>query len=250
MSSDEREKLIQRAQREFGVGREDAKKRLIKAGKLTSSGALPSSSSRSSSDSSTLNAVKTECARVVGKSEHFKEGFKSALIAAMTNIMRNNQDQLFFETANLVTNTPPGSVIPKDQLINNLTQFTFGDDKGRVKKSAVRDAGKFKHVIYLTIITHKKLLTSRTQETTFKKIKRFAGVSGPSIISAISNLKASIKCKSVKVPRKGAVKEVLLPKKTERVCTQEQWARIYLTFSETALKRAVVKLVFGEEEEA
>lgn len=254
IGSDERANLIKQGERNRpDLNREQVKRLLAKQGKIevksgsgsgSGSGSRSGSRSGSGSSSDTLSAVKEECARVVTKSEHYKDGFRSALLAAQANILRNNQDQLFFETANLVTNKPEGSTITKDQLRNNLTQFVFGDKDQVVKRQAVRDAGKFKHIIYLTILTHKRLLTgSRTQDSTFEKIKGYSELK-KNILSAIAVFRGNVKCKNVSVSRKGYKK--ILGRKTIKECTQQQWANIYLTFPDTNLKKAVEVLVFDE----
>jgi len=237
-------KKIQDRYKEFS--REEAIKYGIKRGYLIDDrrGGGSSGGGSRSVDKDTFDIFKETCATVMTKSEHFKDGFRSALMAAQANIMKNNQDQLFFETANLVTNKPQGSLITKVQLRNNLTQFVFGDKDQKVSRTGVRDSGKFKQIIYLTIITQKRLLTgARTQETTFEKIKDYANLKS-NILSALSLFKGKVKCKNVSVQRKGIKK--LLGSKKERECTQEQWSSIYLTFPETALKKAIEALVFDE----
>lgn len=194
--------------------------------------------SGSGSSGTAAKEVEEQCSIVIRKSPYFKEGFKSALIAAMTNIIRNSQDQLFLETANLVTNKPPGTVIPKVQLRNNLTQFIFGDDKGRILRTKVRDAGKFAHVIFLAIITHKTLLDNKkTQEATFQAISEMAGNAGAQ--GFLSKFKGQQNCRSVRAP--GSLF------KRNRECDQESWAKIYLVFSEQSLKRVCEILAVGED---
>lgn len=246
--SSEADRLIEKYRKQYpAYSKDQLEKYLIKKGQLEQSSSSSSSSTKDrSGDSQTFSDVKEQCAKIVTKSEHYKEGFLSALIAAQTNIMRNNQDQLFFETANLVTNKPTGSSITKVQLRNNLTQFVFGDKDKRVLRTNVRDAGKFKHIIYLTIITQKKLLTgARTQESTFQKIKDYADLK-KNILSAIALFKGNVKCKKIAVERKGVKK--ILGKTYERECTQQQWANVYLTFPDSALKKVIETLVFDEGE--
>lgn len=242
--TDEYEKEVKRIQNKYKNSRADAIKHGIETGNLEGGGGGGNYRHSGGVEKDTYEAIKKGCVDVITKSEHFKDGFRSALMVAQSNIMKNNQDQLFFETANLVTNKPQGSLITKDQLRNNLTQFVFGDKNQKVTRTGVRDSGKFKQVIYLTIITQKRLLTgARTQETTFQKIKEYAQLKG-NVLSALSMFKGTVKCKNVSVQRKGIKK--LLGSKKERECTQEQWSSIFLTFPESALKKAIEALVFDE----
>lgn len=191
---------------------------------------------KSSTDKSSeqLKELKKKCQKLVTGSEFYKPRFESVLIAAMNDLMKNAQDQLFFETANLVTNTPPGSNIPKTQLLTNLVQFVYGDKKNRVSKTAVDDSGRFKNVIFLTILTHKKLLEGKsTQNANFKEIRRLAGIG---VVPSFQAIMAKSKTKGCKKIKSGL--------KTELECSQKQWANVYQSFSDSSLRRAVKKIVF------
>ena len=229
----ERDKYIREAQLKFGINREEAKKRLMKIGILDSKGQLAGDAkSRTVSD-----IVQSECASIVEKSVHFKEGFRSAMISAMNNVLKNNQDALFYHGANLISKTSStGADVSKSQRLTNLVQWVYGDTKGNVSKTAIRDAGKFKHVIFLTLVTVNKLITGKnTQQTTFEQLVKNAKLDKTTSVS-LASFKAKTECKRVTTRGK-------LLSKSEVDCTPEQWASIYLVLSEVDLIKIVSKLI-------
>lgn len=199
-------------------------------------GVSSSSTTTTSSTTGEQQRLVTErCRRLAEDSEHFKNGFETALLEASNSVVKRTQDQIFFETCNLITNVR--SNLPRTSLLQNLIFFVYGDRRGRVTKKQVRDAGKFKHIIFLTVLTSKTLLDPNTQEDTFQLVKRKAFPLGTiNVTSFITEQRRSTGCRKVKLP--GRFKKV-------RECTQEQWANIYLVFPEERLINAIEDITKG-----
>ena len=159
---------------------------------------------------------------------------------AIKNVLQNNRDQIFYETAEIITNTGGGRV-PSSALLQNLILFVYGDEKARVTQERINKTEKFQDIIFLTLITRKALLgNGMSQEDIFNQISH---ATGRSTIVHFNQFRKAKGCEMNTIPGKGFFS---MSRKVYS-CNPETWADIYSSFSEKQIKLAIGKIVFSNQ---
>ena len=157
---------------------------------------------------------------------------------AVKNILQNSRDQIFYETAEIITNTGGGR-IPPSALLQNLILFVYADDKGRITQERINKTEKFQDIIFLTLVTRKTLLgNGMSQEDIYKQISQSAN---RSTLLHFNEFRRQKGCEKKTVGGRGLFSK----SRTSYNCDPETWADIYSSFSEKQMKLAITKIIFS-----
>lgn len=157
---------------------------------------------------------------------------------AINNVLQNSRDQIFYETANIITNTQGGRV-PPSALLQNLILFIYGDKQGRLTQENINKTEKFEDIIFLAITTQKALLgNGMTEEDVFNQVSQSVGKNTSLFFNRFRTHKG---CEKKTIPGKGLFSR----SKITYSCKPEIWADIYSSFTEKELKSAISRIIFS-----
>lgn len=157
---------------------------------------------------------------------------------AINNVLQNSRDQIFYETANIITNTQGGRV-PPSALLQNLILFIYGDKQGRLTQENINKTEKFEDIIFLAITTQKSLLgNGMTEEDVFNQVSQSVGKNTSLFFNRFRTHKG---CEKKTIPGKGLFSR----SKITYSCKPEIWADIYSSFTEKELKSAITRIIFS-----